>query len=168
MTLRQLHDDHATLRPAVEALRGTAEAVGTAPIAEIRHAVDADRIYLHAELLPHLDAEEEILYPALRVAMGSDTATVGMEHDHAQIRAYAAEVAAIDGELADVDALPAELECRIRRVFYGLYAVMRNHFDKEEAYYHPYLQRSLSPARQAQLAAALDTAATQRALAATS
>lgn len=168
MTVRQLHDDHTTLRPAVEALRSTADAVGTASMAELRHAVDSDRLYLHAELLPHLEAEEEILYPALRVAMGSATATVGMEHDHAQIRAFAAEIAAIDSELAGVEALSAELASRVRRVFYGLYAVMRNHFDKEEAHYHPYLQRALTSEAQAQLAAALDSAATQRALAATS
>lgn len=167
MTLRPLHDDHTTLRPAVEALRTTAETVGTASIADLRHDVDTDRLYLHADLLPHLEAEEEVLYPALRLAMGSDTATVGMEHDHQQIRALAAEVASIDAELADLASVPLELEHRIRRVFYGLYAVVRNHFDKEEAHYHPYLQRTLSSERQAQLAAALDTVATQKALAAT-
>ena len=168
MTVRRLHDDHTTLRPAVDALRATAEKVDTASIAEIRHAVEADRIYLQAELLPHIAAEEEVLYPALRTAMGSVTATVGMEHDHAQIRAYAAEIAAIDGDLADVTELSAELASRVRRTFYGLYAVMRNHFDKEEAHYHPFLQRTLTTERQAQLAAALDAVAAQRALAATS
>lgn len=167
MTLRPLHDEHTTLRPAVEALRATAETVGRASLADLRHDVDTVRLYLHAELLPHLEAEEEVLYPALRLAMGSDSATVGMEHDHQQIRVLAAEVSAIDGELADLEVPTLELEHRIRRVLYGLYAVVRNHFDKEEAHYHPYLQRILSPERQDQLAAALDTVATQKALAAT-
>lgn len=167
MPLRPLHDDHTTLRPAVEDLRTTAETVGTASIADLRHDVGTGRLYLHAELLPHLEAEEEVLYPALRLAMRSETATVGMEHDHQQIRALATEVASIEAELEDLGAVPLELEHRIRRVFYGLYAVVRNHFDKEEAHYHPYLQRTLSPERQAQLAEALASVATQKALAAT-
>jgi iron-sulfur cluster repair protein YtfE (RIC family) len=166
--LQALHDDHTSLRPAVEALRSTADAVDGSSLADLRGAVEADRIYLHAELLPHLEAEEEVLYPALRDAMGSETVTVGMEHDHAQIRAHAAEVAEIDVDLTEVERLSPELATRIRRVFYGLYAIVLNHFAKEEAVYHPYLTQHLSPAAQAAVAAEFDRAVTRRVLDATS
>jgi iron-sulfur cluster repair protein YtfE (RIC family) len=166
--LQPLHDDHASLRPAVDALRSTADAVGGASLADLRGAVEVDRIYLHAELLPHLEAEEEVLYPALREALGSETVTVGLEHDHAQIRSHAAEVAEIEAELTEVEQLAPELATRIRRVFYGLYAILLNHFAKEEAVYHPYLLERLSPAAQAAIVAEFDRAATRYVLDATS
>ena len=166
--LQELHDDHAALRPAVDALRYTAEAVGGASLADLRGAVETDRIYLHAELLPHLEAEEEVLYPAIREAMGSETVTVGMEHDHAQIRALAAEVAELDTRLTNVDALSPELAARIRQVFYGLYAILLNHFSKEEEIYHPYLMRGLTPQRRSAVVAELEATTARLVLAATS
>ncbi|MBW8827740.1 MAG: hypothetical protein JF603_15520 [Acidobacteria bacterium] len=84
------------------------------------------------------------------------------------LRRAADAVADLDAELAGVDQVSADLATRIRRDFYGLYALLINHFDKERLIYHPFLEGGCSPRRLAALFGALDTEAAKRALAATS
>jgi len=137
--LSRLHDDHALLRPSVDALRGAADEIGHASVTELRRLVAASRAFLLTEVLPHAGAEEDVVYPALQRAMGSPRATVGMEHDHAQIRKLTAELGEIESELGTAEALSNELASKMRRVMYGLYAIVLTHFEKEEELYLPNL-----------------------------
>ena len=78
--------------------------------------------FLHATLLPHAKAEEEILYPQWAKLVGFPEAAVPMVHDHEAIvaRIERLEAANID----DVDTL--------QELLYGLYALVSVHFRKEE------------------------------------
>jgi len=83
-----------------------------------------DRIlgFLRGTLIPHAEAEEEILYPEWATLVGFADAAVPMVHDHKAIVARAERLEAAD--IGDVDALQEEL--------YGLYALISVHFRKEE------------------------------------
>lgn len=159
-----LHRGHEELRTAIERLRITAEQAGTAPLRELRALVEADRRFLMEELLPHAAGEEDVLYPAVQRVLASDKATLGMEHDHRHIELLTLEVGTIEATLvaapATQDDLPVgdEIANRLRRTFYSLYAVILNHFDKEERLYAPYLADSLSADDAARLSDELEAA----------
>ena len=93
------------------------------PSAEERDVLRARILrFLHATLLPHAKAEEEILYPQWAKLVGFADAAVPMVHDHEAIvaRIERLEAANID----DVDTL--------QELLYGLYALVSVHFRKEE------------------------------------
>lgn len=145
-----MHRDHEELRTAVERLRMTAELAGTETTTGLFSLVGTDRRFLMNDLLPHAAGEEDVLYPAVRRVLGSDKSTMGMEHDHRYIELLTLEVGEIEAQLraavaVDPDgAVAAELANRVRRVFYSLYAVTLNHFEKEEGIYAPYLTAAMT------------------------
>jgi iron-sulfur cluster repair protein YtfE (RIC family) len=159
--LRELHDDHSALRPGVDAIRASADRVGHVSVPELRRTIAADRTFLLTEVLPHAGAEEDVLYPMLQRIMGSRSATVGMEHDHVQIRRYAHELGEIEAVIQGVEEIGGELARRMRRVLYGLYAILLVHFDKEDEMYTPHLRRALSEGEAGDLVERMEAAIAQ-------
>ncbi|HEX6115602.1 MAG TPA: hemerythrin domain-containing protein [Solirubrobacterales bacterium] len=78
--------------------------------------------FLQGTLLPHAQAEEQVLYPEWAELIGFADAAVPMVHDHEAIVARIERLEAAD--LGDVDAL--------QELLYGLYALISVHFRKEE------------------------------------
>ena len=115
-------DEHAELLEHIEHLAQAAREMPALSEAErdaLRHRVVA---FLRGTLIPHAQAEEEILYPAWAQLVGFADAAVPMIHDHEAIvdRVERLESAAP----ADVDAL--------QELLYGLHALILVHFGKEE------------------------------------
>ena len=83
-----------------------------------------DRIleFLRGTLIPHAEAEEEVLYPEWGKLLGFPDAAAPMIHDHEAIVARIDQLAQTD--VQDVDAL--------QELLYGLYALISVHFRKEE------------------------------------
>jgi len=83
---------------------------------------------------PHEDAEEAILYPALDRLLGGNQATGTMSRAHAeishQIRRFGQILDDVGSEGPDDEDI-AEL----RRVLYGLHAILRLHTAQEEESY---------------------------------
>lgn len=78
--------------------------------------------FLRGTLLPHAEAEEEVLYPEWAELVGFPDAAVPMVHDHEAIVARVDRLEAAPP--TDVDAL--------QELLYGLYALISVHFRKEE------------------------------------
>ncbi len=142
--MQPLHDEHHELLPYVEALRTAADAVGTAPVPELRRHIAEAHEFLTQHLLPHAATEEAVLYPAVERVMDCDGATVTMRHDHLEIEQFTRDLATIHTELSDRDALPDAALGEIRRVLYGIYTLVTAHFAKEEADYLPLLEARLT------------------------
>ncbi|MGD9798066.1 MAG: hemerythrin domain-containing protein [Acidimicrobiia bacterium] len=146
-----LHREHEELRTALERLRITAEQADRASADELHAMVVADRRFLVDELLPHAAGEAEILYPAIQRVLKSPRATVGMEHDHHHVELLALEIGGLEEALARAAAegqgrsVDEQLAHDIRRVFYSLWAVIVNHFEKEERVYAPLLAAAMNP-----------------------
>jgi hypothetical protein len=88
--------------------------------------------FLRDTVLPHEDAEDSALYPALARPLGSPEATATMSRMHAEIHRLAQrlhshrEIAEVAGTVTD-DQSDDLLAC-----LYGLYAVLCLHFVQEE------------------------------------
>jgi iron-sulfur cluster repair protein YtfE (RIC family) len=156
--MRPLLDEHAELRPHLHALVDAAEAVGVVDDEELAMRVAALDAFLHERLLPHAHAEDAVLYPVVEQLLGEGS-TATMRRDHVEIARLADELSEL-GAALDTGAHAAErLGQELRRVLYGLRAVIGLHVAKEEDVYVPVLEVGLTAAEAEQLFHAMHEAA---------
>ncbi len=153
-----LRDEHAGLRPDIDQLRELADVAQELPTGELARRIEDASTFLRTHLLVHARAEEAVLYPAVEEAMGSAGATATMIRDHTEIVHLIQELGEIDpaargGEPSDDDLR------HLRRLLYGLHAVLVLHFAKEEEIYLPLLDERLTPDSAAELFTELEKAA---------
>jgi len=138
--------EHGGLFPHLEDLESLALEATKLPETELRTRLREVLEFLRDGLLPHAHEEERSVYPAaekLLRAIGGATRTMSI--DHRFVGEMVEELEGVSGgRLAD-----AERE-HARRLLYGLQALLRVHFTKENEAYVPLLAR-LSPAERRQL-----------------
>jgi quercetin dioxygenase-like cupin family protein/iron-sulfur cluster repair protein YtfE (RIC family) len=146
-----IRTEHRELLPHLDHLDSLADAVPELPASELRERLDAVLGFLRDVLLPHAEAEETALYPAVeRVLRGAGGTTRTMSEDHRAI-------AALIQELAELTAREPTPRRAIQRTLDRLAALVRVHFGKEEDVYLPLLER-LSADEARELLAALASA----------
>jgi hemerythrin-like domain-containing protein len=151
-----LRDEHRELLPELELLRSAGDAVGFAPPEEVTRKVSAALSFLQRHLIPHAQAEEAALYPTVDRLLGSPKATATMRREHVEVARLTAELASRQSAIAGGN--EADL-VQVRRLLYGLYAVVGVHFAKEEEVYLPILDEHLSSAEATAMFGAMESAA---------
>jgi iron-sulfur cluster repair protein YtfE (RIC family) len=155
-TLTQpLRDEHKELIPHIEQILEVANSIPDAPVEQIRTGVKDVYDFLAYHLIPHAQAEEAALYPVVQKALGSPDATRTMSRDHVEVGRYVDELAGLQTDLS-----PRNLKA-LQRVLYGLYALVKVHFAKEEEVYLPILEERLSPDEAQEMFEAMERAASQ-------
>jgi iron-sulfur cluster repair protein YtfE (RIC family) len=124
-------EEHAHLLEHLDHLRATARELPQLSSQGRKSAVATVLRFLREVLLPHARAEEEVLYPEWAGLVGYPDAAVPMVHDHEAIAARVEQLAAASPD--DVEAL--------QELLYGLHALIRVHFDKEEDIQLPVFDR---------------------------
>ena len=158
-TLTQpLREEHKELLPHIEAILRVAEQIGERPVDKVRAGVDEVYEFLAYHLKPHAEAEEAALYPVVQKALGSPDATKTMSRDHVEVGRYIAELAALRDTL-NGPTLPSDQVKDLRRVLYGVYALVHVHFAKEEEVYLPILDKWLTPESARELFDVMESAA---------
>lgn len=153
-TLTQpLRDEHKELIPHIEQIRQVADSIPEAPLEQIRAGVNEVYEFLAYHLIPHAQAEDAALYPAVQKVLGSRDATRTMSRDHVEVGLYIEELATLQQGLS-----PQNFKS-LQRVLYGLYALVKVHFAKEEEVYLPILEERLSPDEAVELFEAMESAA---------
>lgn len=153
-----LRREHAELMPRVEDLRATAESADVLGAATLATELDGVLAFLREHLVPHAHAEEVALYPAVERALGAPGSTATMSRDHVEVLRLVAELGDLRDGLEE-HRLDATAVRAVQHVLYGLYAVLRLHFAKEEEIYLPLLDAVLSPDEATELFAAMHAAA---------
>lgn len=149
--------EHAELLPHLEQLRAAADHVGRVPGHALRAEVEEAYAFLAGDLLPHAQAEDEVLYPEVAKTMGAPLATATMSRDHVAVGRLISDLATI--RAGGIDDLDAERQNELRRILYGLYALVKTHFAKEEEIYLPLLDDRLAVAEFADVYARMERAA---------
>jgi heavy metal translocating P-type ATPase len=128
-TAVRLRAEHDATLPLIESIRSVADELSS-------HDCDLEPVRsllsrLEGELLPHERADEELLVPLVDRALGGTDATAAMSRTHAEIEH---QVSLLKRLLQALDTDPAEPEdaIELRRLLYGLYAVLRLHNAQEE------------------------------------
>lgn len=141
--MQPLRDEHLELLPHIERLRTIADAIGMASGESVRQGVEEAYAFLTQQLTPHALAEERVLYPTVGRLLGAPTATATMSRDHREIERLTRELASLRLQMAGTSMDEAEV-LALRRVLYGLYALVAVHFAKEEDIYLPLLDSRLT------------------------
>ena len=139
---KPLREEHRELLPQIESLRTAAEAAESDGDGLLT-ALDAALAFLRHHLIPHAQAEDAALYPKVEQVMQAPGATATMRRDHAEVVGLTGQLQHLRDSLSDP---PTDDQRRaLQRVLYGLYAIIRLHFAKEEEVYLPVLDAALTP-----------------------
>ncbi len=127
--VRRLKVEHDATLAVVEQIRSAADGLSTrdADLAATRALLAR----LETEVLPHERADEDLLVPIVARALGGTVATSAITRTHAEIEHQVGRLRRLLSELDD-DAVQPEDVIELRRLLYGLYAIMRLHNAQEE------------------------------------
>ncbi len=153
-----LRDEHKEFLPHIDRILEIAERIGDAPLPGIRDGLEQVYDFLALHLVPHAQAEEAALYPVVQKVLGSPEATRTMSRDHVEIGRYIEELSVLKNSLTD-KLLSSQQAKSLRRVLYGVYALVKVHFAKEEEVYLPILDQRLSPEAAREMFEAMEAAA---------
>lgn len=152
-----LREAHAALQPHLDELLAVADAIEPGSDAALAERIGAVLAFLREHLLDHAYVEEQALYPVVGRALDDPQATATMRRDHVEIGRLADELSALHARLGEGPLAPGDAHA-LRRVLYGLHAVVRLHLAKEEELYLPLLEERLSPHQAEELLEALKLA----------
>jgi len=126
------HEHHERLLERVNRIPEMADALLGAKPDEALAAITSMRAFLIGTLLPHMEAAERALYPQLERLFQNRHSMAPMRREHDRIRDLVGEFTA----LVDKDAGSVTLgrTLALRRVLFGLYALLKVHLAEEEAY----------------------------------
>ncbi|HKY31115.1 MAG TPA: heavy metal translocating P-type ATPase [Candidatus Polarisedimenticolia bacterium] len=139
------HSEHGRLRPAIDRLRAVADRLDSLAAEEARRELRAVDEFLKKDLVPHEMTDEAVLYPLVAGRIGGEDPTAAMSRAHLEI----AHLARLFGRLvADLPEGPmGQDDLRdLRRVLYGLHAVLKLHFAQEDEHYLTLLEEPAPPA----------------------
>jgi soluble P-type ATPase len=126
--------EHREFAPELQRIRAVADRLETFGPDEVRRELEQIRWFLLERLPLHEQEEEAAIYPVVAKLMGGEDPMGSMERAHMEIE----HLARVFGHLLeDVPAQgpgPEDL-VDLRRVLYGLHAILRLHFAQEEEAY---------------------------------
>jgi soluble P-type ATPase len=126
--------EHKEFAPEVLRIRTVADRLGQMTPDETRQELEAVRFFLLERLPEHEEEEEAIVYPVVAQAMGGEDPMSSMNRAHLEIAHLGRIFQQLLEELPEEGPSPEDL-MDLRRVLYGLHAILRLHFAQEEEAY---------------------------------
>jgi iron-sulfur cluster repair protein YtfE (RIC family) len=130
----RLRAEHRDLAPSLARIRTLADRLGTMPPAEALEELQRMRTFLVETLIPHEEAEDRDVFPMLAQAVGNDDVTAALHRTHTEIFHLIRFTDRLVAEVPLEGPGPEELT-DLRRVLYGLDAILRLHMAQEEELY---------------------------------
>jgi hypothetical protein len=157
-TLTALREEHKELLPRIEQIKQAADLIELASVEALIMEIEESHMFLTHHLLPHAQAEEDVLYRAYDQVAQSPWATDTMRRDHAAIMELADELIG-QRLLLFTDAPTVEQKHELRRILYGLYTLIRQHFRQEEELILPRIEAGMTQEAADQMMESLEKAA---------
>ncbi len=131
---RRFQSEHEAIRADIEELRAAADSLGfIAPDDAIARVRDVHQT-LVTEVVPHEQAEEHELYPALDRVLGTHEATATMSRGHAEISHQVRRLSQLLDDIGNEPPDDADIS-DLRALLYGLHAILRLHTTQEDESY---------------------------------
>ncbi len=130
----RLRHEHRDLGGSMGRLRPLADELDSMTPAAARVELEAMRAFLVDDLVPHEKSEDREVFPLLATALGNDDATAGLHRTHTEIFHLVRYIDRLVREVAKDGPAPEDLT-DLRRVLYGLDAILRLHMAQEEELY---------------------------------
>lgn len=126
------HEHHERLLERVNAIPAMADALLGAAPDDALASITAMRSFLIGTLMPHMDAAERALYPQLERLFQNRHSMAPMRREHDRVRELVGEFTTLVDKDGGTVSLGRTLA--LRRVLFGLYALLKVHLAEEEAY----------------------------------
>lgn len=144
----KFRDEHEKLMPEVRRIRYVTDRLDTMPPDAALKELREIHTFLAERLLPHEKAEDAVVYPLVADIIGGEDPTATMSRAHIEI----SHLIKVFGSL--LDGMPAEgpgpEDMReLRRILYGLYAILTLHFAQEEESYLALIEERMKSDREA-------------------
>jgi heavy metal translocating P-type ATPase len=130
----QFRAEHREFAPELARVRSVADRLDTLSPPEARAELEKIRWFLLERLPKHEREEESAVYPVIAKLMGGEDPMASMERAHMEIEHLARVFGHLLSYLPDEGPTPDDL-VDLRRVLYGLHAILRLHFLQEEEAY---------------------------------
>ena len=130
----RFRSEHVEFAPELQRIRAVADRLGTLPAEEMRAQLDAVRWFIVERLPQHEEEEEAAVYPVVARMMGGEDPMASMARAHIEIDHLARVYQSLLEDLPAEGPAPEDL-MDLRRVLYGLHAILRLHFAQEEEAY---------------------------------
>ena len=135
----QIRQEHKNIHPHLDAILTTAHGIGEVPREiQIEMIVECLDFLLH-ELIPHAQQEDAELYQVVERVLGAVGSTNAMKREHVGIKAYVDELSDLHGSLVRSHEISQQTTRSLRRVLYGIHALITMHLTVEEDVYLPLL-----------------------------
>ena len=131
---RRFSAEHTKLRPEVDRILAVADELDPSRPGESLAMVREVRRFLVEDLDPHEQAEDATLYPVLARVLGGNDPTGTMSRAHVEIAHYIRRLGHVI-DATEPDGPDADDILEIRRLLYGLYAILQLHFAQEDEGY---------------------------------
>ncbi len=126
--------EHRVLEPDIARLRAVADRLDGATAEQLRPDLEATRRFLTERLLEHEVTEDRSVYPMLAKATASDDSTSALHGTHSEIFHLVGRYVGLLDEIGP-DGLAEGDRPDLRRLLYGLDAILRLHMAQEEELY---------------------------------
>ena len=130
----KFRDEHEKLMPEVRRIRYVTDRLDTMPPETARRELREIHTFLAERLLPHEKAEDAVVYPLVADIIGGEDPTATMSRAHIEISHLIKVFGRVLDEMPAKGPGPEDIR-EIRRILYGLYAILTLHFAQEEESY---------------------------------
>lgn len=130
----RLHNEHRDLGPSLARIRPLADGLGSMPAVQANEELRWMRTFLVDDLVPHEVLEDREVFPLLAAAVGNDDVTAALHRTHTEIFHLVRFIDRLVHELPEAGPGPEDMT-DLRRVLYGLDAILRLHMAQEEELY---------------------------------
>lgn len=126
--------EHREFAPEIQRIRGAADRLEEMSPEETRRELEAVRHFILVRLPEHEEEEESIVYPVVAEAMGGEDPLSSMARAHLEISHLGRIYGQLLRDLPQEGPSPEDM-MDLRRLLYGLHAILRLHFAQEEEAY---------------------------------
>jgi heavy metal translocating P-type ATPase len=126
--------EHREFAPELSRVRSVADRLGELAPPDARRELEAVRRFVVERLPRHEEEEEAAVYPVVARLLGGEDPMSSMARAHIEISHLARVFRQLLDDLPEEGPTPDDL-VDLRRVLYGLYAILRLHFAQEEEAY---------------------------------
>ncbi len=130
----RLREEHRELAPSLARIRPLADRIGEMPGTDALAELTWIRSFLVDTLIPHEEEEDRQVFPLLSQSAGSDDMTAALHRTHSEIYHLVRFTDRLVREVPPEGPGPEDIT-DLRRVLYGLDAILRLHMAQEEELY---------------------------------
>jgi hypothetical protein len=157
-TVHSVREEHERFLPFLDDIRNVADSVGRVSIKSLLGRIGEIHEFLAHRLIPHAVAEGRLMLPLVRGLPGGTETAVGMNQCHVQLGRLTDELESAI-ERSRRTGMGSDTESELRRVLYGLHALLAAHFAQAEDVFTSALESGRAPSERADLFERIDRTA---------